>query len=200
MTALKETGSKITAEIQKLKTKISNSEENEVSLERIESSEGFLSPAQIARTHQEMADLRKVFETKRESLQKAKALDTEIANLRQVILTVEEKEEIKAQITEAEKGLQSLLEPLRLIPNTSAEQLTSVLQVQENARRELECVVCIEVPLHPIQMFSCSTQHLLCTKCKNNPVISKCPVCKQNFAKTPAKRNRLAEKMIQALQ
>ena len=182
-----------------LKTRILDSEENEVSLKMIESSEDFLSPAQIARTYQEIADLRKAVETKKESLQKAEALDTEVANLRQIILTIEEKDEIKAQIYEAENGLKSLLEPLQLIPNTSVEQLTSVLQVQENACRELECVVCIEVPQHPFQVFSCSNHHLLCTKCKNNPVISKCPVCKQDFAKTAAERNRLAEKMIQML-
>ena len=199
LTVLKKASSKITAEIRMLKTRISNSEENKVSLARIENSEDHLSPAQIANTHQEIADLLKVVETKRESLQKSESLDTEIANLRQVILTVEEKDEIKAQIKEAADGLKSLLEPLQLIPNTSAEQLASVLQVQENACRELECVVCIEVPQHPIQIFSCSNHHLLCTKCKNNPVISKCPVCKQNFAKTPAKRNRLAEKMIEML-
>ena len=187
-----------------LKTRISDSEENEVSLTRIESSEGHLSPAQIARTHQEIADLvkaianlHKAIETKQESLQKAEALDTEVANLRQIILTVEQKDEIRAQIIEAENGLKSLLEPL--IPNTSVEQLKSVLQVQENACRELECIVCIEVPLPPNQIFSCSNQHLLCTKCKINPVISKCPLCKQDFAKTPAERNRLAEKMIQML-
>ena len=182
-----------------LKTRISDSEENEVSLARIESSEDFLSPAQIARTHQEIADLRKAVEAKKESLQKSEALDPEIASLRQVILTVEEKDEIRAQIKEAEDGLKSLLETLQLIPNTSAEQLTSVLQVHEDACRELECVVCIEVPKHLFQVFSCSNHHLLCANCKNNPVISKCPLCKQDFAQYAAERNRLAEKMIQML-
>ena len=199
VSALKETRSKITAEIRMLKTCISDSEENEVSLARIESSEDHLSPAQIARTHQEIADLLKAVETKRESLQKSESLDTEIANLRKVIVTVERKNEIKAQINVAENGLKSLLEPLQLTPNTTAEKLTSVLQVHENACRELECIVFIEVPLPPIEIFSCSNQHLLCAKCKINPAISKCPLCKQDFAKTQAERNRLAEKMIQML-
>ena len=149
---------------------------------RIERSEDFLSPAQIIST--------------RESLQKAEAANAKISDLRQGILSDEEKDRFKAQIEEAETGLKSLLEPLQPTSDTSADQL---LQVQENACRELECVVCIEIPTRTIQNFSCAEHHLLCTDCKNNPSITKCPVCRQDFERIPVQRNRLAEKMVAKL-
>ena len=196
---LKENRSRIAAEIRGFKTRISDSKTLENYITQTKRSEDFLSPAQIAGTQQEIAELLKVVETKRESLQKAEGLNRNIAHMSQCILTLEEKEEIKAQIFEAENDLKSLLEPLQLMSSSSAAQLASVLQVQENIRQDLECVVCIEMPLPSIQIFSCQENHLLCINCHNHPDISTCPICRQDFAWIPAQRNRLAEKMVEKL-
>ena len=77
--------------------------------------------------------------------------------------------------------------------NGALESLNAVLEVQQKAREELECVVCLEVP--DGNVFSCSEQHILCSKCKQK-IILLCPICRQNFTKTPPTRNKLAEKMI----
>jgi hypothetical protein len=78
------------------------------------------------------------------------------------------------------------------------EGMDAILQVHEEAREELECVICLEVPDRDAHVFSCLEHHLLCSDCvKRN--LQQCPVCSQNFQQTPPARNRLAEKMIQRL-
>ncbi len=74
--------------------------------------------------------------------------------------------------------------------------LDAILRVQTEARDELECVVCLEVPSKDIQVFSCLQHHLLCSDCAKQ-IHGTCPICRQNFKKVPLARNRLAEKMIQ---
>jgi flavin-binding protein dodecin len=76
--------------------------------------------------------------------------------------------------------------------------LDAILKVQNEARDELECVVCLEVPLLGVQVFSCLQHHLLCSDCAKK-ILQSCPVCRQNFKQNPPIRNRLAEKMIQRL-
>ncbi len=76
--------------------------------------------------------------------------------------------------------------------------MDAVLQVQEKARRELECVICLEVPQREAQVFSCREHHLICSGCNEHALFA-CPVCRQNFRLTSPARNRLAEKMIQQL-
>jgi hypothetical protein len=76
--------------------------------------------------------------------------------------------------------------------------LDAILKVQNEARDELECVVCLEVPSKRVQVLSCLEHHLLCSDCAKQ-ILQSCPVCRQNFRKTPPTRNRLAEKMIQRL-
>ena len=100
--------------------------------------------------------------------------------------------------------LENLTSEIRIAVNTETsaqaeKNLQEVLKVQENASRELECIICYEVPLAPAQVFSCREHHLLCRECKSNINIWSCPVCRQNFKRNPPARNRLAEKMILAL-
>jgi hypothetical protein len=76
--------------------------------------------------------------------------------------------------------------------------MDAMLQVQEKARRELECNVCYEVPRRETQVFSCMQHHLICSEC-NKHTMPSCPMCRQNFGLTPPTRNRLAEKMIEQL-
>jgi hypothetical protein len=73
-----------------------------------------------------------------------------------------------------------------------------ILKVQDEARGELECVVCLEVPSKGMQVFSCLEHHLLCSDCAKQ-ILGACPICRQNFKKVPLARNRLAKKMIKRL-
>ena len=71
-----------------------------------------------------------------------------------------------------------------------------VQQNNEKANKELECVVCLEIPFGIV--FSCKEHHILCISCKYQ-VTSRCPICAQDFEETPPTRNRLAERIIAAL-
>ena len=101
---------------------------------------------------------------------------------------------LNLKIENAEKSFSLLCTPTQ-----DSKNLTEVLNVHEDLSKELECVICLEVPLSNSQVFSCSEHHLLCSECKNNPSVLSCPICRQNFNSSPATRNRLAEKMIQTL-
>jgi galactose-1-phosphate uridylyltransferase len=87
---------------------------------------------------------------------------------------------------------------LFLLGSSTQIEMDAMLQVQEKARRELECNVCLEVPRRKAQVFSCLQHHLICSEC-NKHEFESCPVCRQNFRETPRTRNRLAEKMIEQL-
>ena len=82
--------------------------------------------------------------------------------------------------------------------SSNQDEIVEMLQVQENAKRELECVICLEVPKKEDQVFSCPEHHLVCLDCSKRE-LEACPVCKQSFKKYPITRNRLAEKMISQL-
>ena len=80
----------------------------------------------------------------------------------------------------------------------SQHEMDAMLQTQEKACRELECVICLEVPRKETQIFSCPKHHLMCFQC-NDRKLESCPVCRQNFRGTQPTRNLLAEKMIEQL-
>ena len=110
--------------------------------------------------------------------------------------------DLNAKIMETE----NLIASLKATPNSGKghlgnvpENLNQVLQVQEDACSHLECIICLEIPLASIQIYSCQEDHILCQICKSNPTIKSCPMCRQNFEVQPPRRNRLAEKMIEAL-
>jgi hypothetical protein len=73
--------------------------------------------------------------------------------------------------------------------------MDSMLRVQEKTHRELECVICLEVPKKEDHVFSCFEHHLICLDCSKHK-LQKCPVCSQDFRKACLLRNRLAEKLI----
>ena len=103
----------------------------------------------------------------------------------------EQLENLTLQIEVAESSVQTSVQ--------AEKNLQDVLKVHEEASRELECVICYEVPLASAQVFSCIEHHLLCNDCKFNRALLSCPVCRQDFQRIPPTRNRLAEKMIRAL-
>ena len=73
--------------------------------------------------------------------------------------------------------------------------MDAMLQVQEKTRRELECVICLEVPKKDDHVFSCLEHHLICLECSKH-TLQECPICRQDFRKACLSRNRLAEKLI----
>ena len=75
---------------------------------------------------------------------------------------------------------------------TSQKSFNNQLNVKEGTSSELECVICLELPVK--QVFSCLEHHILCRKC--DAKVDKCPICRQSFKTTPTTRHRLAEKII----
>jgi hypothetical protein len=83
------------------------------------------------------------------------------------------------------------------------EDMIAMVQVLENARQVLECIICREVPAKDSQVFSCVKHHLICLVCSKRMTQHKqesCPVCRRSFRDTPLTRHLLAEKMISELE
>ena len=102
-------------------------------------------------------------------------------------------------ISKIEKAKDALRKLDSTTQDSSNETLNAVLQAQQDARQELECVICLDFPTVDTQVFSCLQQHLMCARCCQQNLRS-CAVCRQSFEQTPPARNRLAEKMISRLQ
>ena len=128
---------------------------------------------------------------------KAQQINEKISALQlSPLLLASVKNETKLEIEKAKEALKSFGSTTQ---DRSKETLNSVLQAEQDARQELECVICLDVPLVDTHVFSCLEQHLMCeTCCQHN--LRSCPVCRQSFNLTPPARNRLAEKMIRRLQ
>ena len=67
-----------------------------------------------------------------------------------------------------------------------------------SSSRELECVVCFDVPGMNQHIFSCSKGHLICQEClsKLDEENNRCPYCRENFDAKPPERNALAERLL----
>ena len=78
--------------------------------------------------------------------------------------------------------------------------LTTSIQEKEDIIRQkeadLECPVCLEIPVAGARIFSCTQQHLVCSSCW--PRVSQCPVCRKRYPTTPI-RHRYAEKAVREL-
>ena len=85
---------------------------------------------------------------------------------------------------------------MHLSKGSFEESFNEVLEVQQEALKELECVICLDVPKEDV--FSCTEHHILCSGCKQKGLL-KCPICQQDFAISPPTRNRVAKRMIQML-
>jgi len=51
-------------------------------------------------------------------------------------------------------------------------EMNAMLQAQENSWRELECIICLEVPGKETQVFSCTAHHLICSYCNKHALPS----------------------------
>jgi hypothetical protein len=80
-------------------------------------------------------------------------------------------------------------------PTIGHNQMDAMLQVQEKTRRELECVICLEIPQKEDHVFSCLEHHLICLECSKH-TLRECPVCRKSYGRNGPLRNRMAEKLI----
>ena len=191
--ALEHIYQEVTSEQWILKAKLANSQLIKKEITRLEASEDCLSHETMAKKEKKLEELK--METQKIEQEMTKALSTAslIASLKEdpQLLTNIEEEELKCRLQQTERVLNS-------IQGDTQNSINEYLIVQEEARKELECVICLEVPKAGEHVFSCSEHHLLCCKC-NAKSITSCPVCRHVFGTSSPKRNRLAEKMIQKL-
>ena len=182
---------KVTKEVEILEENVRFAQSLQERLEKLSTSEDFMSNETIDQTTEKVSRKRKKLQDLEERLSKAKKVKEEIEHKKQdpKFLT---KENIAATLERIEKT-QQVLKTMTGSNNASEISFNQVLQVQSDARKELECSVCLQVPR--TEVFSCTEHHILCSDCKKK-ILKLCPVCRQNFAKIPPARNRLAEKMI----
>ena len=191
MSVLQNKFANVTKEVETLEESARVAQSLQERLDKLTSSEDFMSNETIDQTTEKVSLKRKKLEDLEERLSKAKRVKGEIDHMKQdpKFLT----KELLATTLERIEKTQQVLTTMTGSNNASEISFNQVLQVQTDARKELECVVCLQVPR--TEVFSCTEHHILCSDCKNK-ILRLCPVCRQNFAKIPPARNRLAEKMI----
>ncbi len=93
--------------------------------------------------------------------------------------------------------IQTLEKKIRLLKS-------SLKREEEDANHrltDLACIIWLSFPKPHngnLYVYTCSQHHLLCQECLSK--VSKCPICKQNFNLSSAKRHLLAERLIAQLQ
>ena len=80
------------------------------------------------------------------------------------------------------------------------EILSKTIQEKEKfiqeKERDLECPVCLDTAQVPIYM--CEEQHAICSSCRMNDKVDKCPLCRVQYFGKP-RRHRYAEKNLEDL-
>ena len=92
------------------------------------------------------------------------------------------------------------LEPRAIYTSPEAaangELLRFIEKQIEDAEKELECPVCLEIALET-PIFSCDEDHLICSKCRVK--VLSCPVCRVEYPRGGCKRLRGAERVAEKL-
>ena len=73
---------------------------------------------------------------------------------------------------------------------TSKARNSSKSKVEE----EFTCPVCKELMLHPLKIFACSGDHLICSDCLVQ--VTSCSICRQDYTKVEPSRRYKAESFI----
>ena len=184
----------ITEEINNLGQKVKTAKAIHKDIEKISNLEGFLTDDEIVKKEKNISKKRKILQDLEENVSKAKRLKEEI----------QQKESDPSYLTEEHitlnekkiKNAKNALKKMHLSKGSFEESFNEVLEVQQEALKELECVICLDVPKEDV--FSCTEHHILCLGCKQKGLL-KCPICRQDFAIYPPTRNRVAKRMIQKL-
>ena len=62
---------------------------------------------------------------------------------------------------------------------------------------EFECPVCMEVMVAPLQIYGCSNDHLICSKCVR--CVNACPICRSSFRSQKPKRRFQCETLLRLI-
>ena len=194
---LQKTYSNIKKEVQALKEKIKCANDIKLDLEKLKTSQDYMPDAEITVTQRDLLQKQKAVDDLQAKLSRAEKIKNEMNQKTQSPLFLTD-----SQIKTAQKKIEMAKDAIKIIQmsenneDSALLRLNEVLQVQQEARKELECVICLDVPRKDV--YSCTEHHILCENCKHQNLLL-CPICRQDFMKTPPARNRLAEKMIQKL-
>ena len=194
MATLQTSFNNITEEIKNLGQKVKTAKTIHEDIEKISNLEGFLTDDEIVKKEKNISKKRKILQDLEENVSKAKRLKEEI----------QQKESDPSYLTEEHitlnekkiKNAKNALKKMHLSKGSFEESFNEVLEVQQEALKELECVICLDVPKEDV--FSCTEHHILCSRCQQKDLL-KCPICQQDFAIFPPTRNRVAKRMIQKL-
>ena len=194
MATLQTSFDNLTEEIENFEQKVKTAKAIQENLEKISNSEEFLTDEEINKTEKQISTKRKILQDLEEKVSKAKRLKEEIQQNKKdpSYLTKEHITLNEKKIENAKKSLKKMY----FSKGSLEESFNEVLEVQQEALKELECVVCLDVPKEDV--FSCTEHHILCSGCKQKDLL-KCPICQQDFAILPPTRNRVAKRMIQKL-
>ena len=194
MATLQTSFNNITEEIKNLGQKVKTAKAIHEEIENISNSEEFLTDDEIVKKEKNISNKRKILQNLEENVSTAKRLKEEIQQkesdpsyLTKEHITLNEK-----KIENAKKALNKM----HLSKGSFEESFNEVLEVQQEALKELECVICLDVPKEDV--FSCTEHHILCLGCKQKGLLT-CPICRQDFAISPPARNRIAKIIIQKL-
>ena len=185
-----------------IRNEIENLQKKLVQTEILEKKVGDLKSSQEYMTEYAIVEAQQQIVKAQQQILKAEQINEAISTLQMnPLLQASSKNEIISKIEKGQDALRELGSTTQYMSpqDSSHETLNAVLQAQQDARRELECVICLDVPLVDTRVFSCLEQHLMCATCCQQNLRS-CPVCRQSFGQTPPARNRLAEMMISRLQ
>ena len=67
---------------------------------------------------------------------------------------------------------------------------------QQTKLEHFECPVCMEVMEAPLQIFSCTNGHLICSDCLKSGSLTACPMCREDFKKHVPKRRPKMEELL----
>ena len=185
VTSLQSYFSSVKKDVESLEENIKTAKAIQEDVEKLSQSEDFMNKDDIVKTEANLNLKRKQVSDLEEKLVKARKIEKEIEQKqkdpnflsKEILISTQNKIEKTKQILRNMQPMDNGREALK-----------------QKACKDLECVVCLDVPKG--EVFSCTEHHILCSECKQKIVLS-CPICRQNFKKKPPTRNRLAEKMIE---
>ena len=87
--------------------------------------------------------------------------------------------------------------PTEEIPNKTEEVNMKNVENHQTKLEHFECPVCMEVMETPLQIFSCTKDHFICSDCLKSSTITACPLCREDFRKfVPKRRPKMEELLI----
>ena len=189
MIALQKYFDNVTKEIEIMREKVQDAKAIKADLIGLSLSKEYMSDEKLAETEQKLDRKRKKLADLENKYAQAKKVKADMAEGEG-----DEKYMTDDEISATMEKIENVQQVLKTMNKTDIP-----VQAQENndkANKELECVVCLDIPFGTV--FSCTEHHILCLACKFK-VTSKCPICAQDFEDIPPTRNRLAERIIATL-